>query len=142
MRYRHPCVVRRRAQTVRPALVLRDWGAESLGTRLRQDAGRAGLDATVPLREGPGHHVTRSGGATMRKYGMVVGAAVTVAGALGAWLLVGSQYVSGGKSGREPRALVLFGPIPCQPAPPDIVPLTPLERLGKDILYDCFLSDP
>jgi cytochrome c peroxidase len=78
----------------------------------------------------------------MRKYGMVVGGGVTVAAALAAWLLLYPQFVSGGKSAGQPVPRVLFGPVPCQPVPPDIVPLTPLERLGKDILYDCFLSDP
>jgi cytochrome c peroxidase len=70
---------------------------------------------------------------------MVVGAGLTVAGAVAAWLVLGPHSVLGQKP--VTRA-VSFGPMPCQGTPADVVPLSPLERLGKLIIYDCFLSDP
>ena len=75
----------------------------------------------------------------VRKYGMAIGAGVTVAGVLAVWLLLIPQFVSGGKP--KPFA-VTFGPIPCQGTPKDVVALSPLERLGKLLIYDCLLSDP
>jgi cytochrome c peroxidase len=87
----------------------------------------------------------------MRKYGIVVGTAVTVACALAVPLLLHTQHVSGDDqlvSTDEnpppitPEALLGIGPIPCQGEPPDIVVFTPLEQLGKKILYDCTLSNP
>jgi cytochrome c peroxidase len=36
----------------------------------------------------------------------------------------------------------IFGPVPPPKQPPNIVPLTPVEQLGKDILFDHTLSDP
>jgi cytochrome c peroxidase len=36
----------------------------------------------------------------------------------------------------------IFGPVPPPKKPPNIVPLTPVEQLGKDILFDHTLSDP
>jgi cytochrome c peroxidase len=73
----------------------------------------------------------------MRKYGTFFCTAVTVAAAFTVWLHVRSQHVSG--QAVPPPSL---GPIPCLPAPPDIVTLQPLEKLGKLINFDCFLSDP
>jgi cytochrome c peroxidase len=70
---------------------------------------------------------------------MVAGAgAATVAGVLGALLLLYPHYASG----FDRPSWLLQGPIPCQPVPPDIVVLSPVETLGKNLLYDCFLSDP
>jgi cytochrome c peroxidase len=40
------------------------------------------------------------------------------------------------------RATVLGGPLPAPPLPPDSIQLTPLEKLGKLMLYDSTLSDP
>jgi cytochrome c peroxidase len=97
----------------------------------------------------------------MRKYGMLVCAAVVVSGALTTWLLLRPQYISGQSPpppisdpipkqnpphkrgpGHEPVLPLIFGPIPCQGMPPDIVTLSPVEKLGKLIIYDCELSDP
>ena len=36
----------------------------------------------------------------------------------------------------------VVGPVPPPVQPPNIVPLTPVEQLGKDILFDHTLSDP
>src|SRR5947209_5756500 len=91
----------------------------------------------APPRGGPGHHVTRSGGATVRKGGMLIGAGVTIAGVLAVWLLPPQDA-----SGEKPRPRVLLGPLPCPATPADLVALSPLEQLGKKLLYDCFLSDP
>jgi cytochrome c peroxidase len=75
----------------------------------------------------------------MRRYGLIVCAAVTVAGALATWLLLRPQYSSG-----QILPPPDIGPIPCQQLvpPPDIVTLEPLEKLGKLVLFDCNLSDP
>src|SRR6266478_9526092 len=40
------------------------------------------------------------------------------------------------------RADVLGGPLPAPRMPPDIIPLTPVEKLGKLMLYDRTLSNP
>ena len=40
------------------------------------------------------------------------------------------------------RADVLGGPLPAPRMPRDIVPLTPVEKLGKLMLYDSTLSNP
>src|SRR5438105_1409254 len=66
----------------------------------------------------------------MRKYGIVVGAAVTAICALAIPSLLYTQNIGE------------FGPLPPPVEPPDIVPLTPLETLGKKLLYDNTLSDP
>jgi cytochrome c peroxidase len=75
----------------------------------------------------------------MRKYGIVVGTAVTLAvcGVLAARLLLQPPDVAG-----QPPPPVLFGPIPCQGTPSDTIMLTPVEQLGKLLIYDCQLSDP
>jgi len=41
-----------------------------------------------------------------------------------------------------PSSGQIFGPVPPPKKPPNIVPLTPVEQLGKDIVYDHTLSDP
>src|SRR5260370_28603879 len=40
------------------------------------------------------------------------------------------------------RADVLGGPLPAPRMPRDIIPLTPVEKLGKLMLYDSTLSNP
>jgi cytochrome c peroxidase len=92
----------------------------------------------------------------MRKYGvLVVGAVVTATCALAIALLLQPKHAlgeppiqgdpaaedNGSTSPISPDALLGIGPIPCQGEPPDIVVFTPLEQLGKKILYDCTLSD-
>src|SRR5690242_9650407 len=122
----------RRADSPACARAPRVRGADSLRTlEAGRRAGRT-RHRGAPPQEGPGHHVTRSGGASMRRYGVVVCTGITVAGALAAWLLLRSQDVSGG-----PVPPPDLGPIPCQPMPPDIVAHDSLEKLGKLILYDC-----
>jgi cytochrome c peroxidase len=37
---------------------------------------------------------------------------------------------------------VLGGPLPSPPLPPDTIQLTPVEKLGKLMLYDSTLSNP
>jgi cytochrome c peroxidase len=75
----------------------------------------------------------------VRKYGIIVGGTVVtlVCGVLAARLLLQPPDVAG-----QPPPPQTFGPIPCQGTPPDIIVLGDQERLGKAILYDCFLSDP
>jgi cytochrome c peroxidase len=63
-----------------------------------------------------------------RKYGIVVCAAVTAA--VGIFLF------------HRPSLGQIFGRLPPPTEPPNIVPLTSVEQLGKDILYDHTLSDP
>src|SRR6201998_971998 len=40
------------------------------------------------------------------------------------------------------RADVLGGPLPAPSPPPDTIQLTPVEKLGKLMLYDSTLSNP
>ena len=40
------------------------------------------------------------------------------------------------------HAQVVGGPLPPVPTPPNIVPLEPIEQLGKDMLYDTTMSNP
>jgi cytochrome c peroxidase len=42
----------------------------------------------------------------------------------------------------RPSSGQIFGPIPPPVQPPNLVPLTPVEQLGKDIAFDHTLSDP
>jgi cytochrome c peroxidase len=42
----------------------------------------------------------------------------------------------------SPSSGQIFGPVPPPTQPPNIVPLTDVEQLGKDILYDHTLSNP
>jgi cytochrome c peroxidase len=43
--------------------------------------------------------------------------------------------------GVEPQ-IAIFGPLPPITQPPNTVPLTPVEQLGKDLVFDITLSDP
>src|SRR3954449_5607562 len=40
------------------------------------------------------------------------------------------------------HAQIVGGPLPPVPTPPDIIPLEPIEKLGKFMLYDDTMSDP
>ncbi len=40
------------------------------------------------------------------------------------------------------HAQIVGGPLPPVPTPPDIIPLEPVEKLGKDMLYDDTMSYP
>ena len=42
----------------------------------------------------------------------------------------------------KPSSAQTFGPLPPPKQPPNIVPLTPVEQLGKDIVFDHTLSNP
>src|SRR5258708_4544338 len=42
----------------------------------------------------------------------------------------------------SPSSGQVFGPLPPPEQPANIVPLTPVEQLGKDIFFDHTLSDP
>jgi cytochrome c peroxidase len=80
-----------------------------------------------------------------RKRRIVIGTAVIAASALAGSLLghlYGLSARGGGKQAAGPPPPATFGPIPCQGEPADIVALTPLELLGKKLIYDCQLSDP
>ena len=64
---------------------------------------------------------------------------VAIAGArvlIGSALAVGMLLFPGPSSGQ------VFGPVPPPKQAPNTVPLTPVEQLGKDILFDHTLSDP
>ena len=64
------------------------------------------------------------------------GICVTMIGLAGAAVMVAlilHDYV---------RAAVLGGPLPSPPLAPDIIQLTPVEKLGKLMLYDSTLSNP
>ena len=60
------------------------------------------------------------------------------------WLLclVGLPGVGGPLSPRAARAQIVGGPLPPVPTPPDVVPLEPIEKLGKYMLYDDTMSNP
>ena len=69
----------------------------------------------------------------MRKGRAICVALLGVAGAVVAVALMLYDYV---------RADVLGGPLPSPPLPCEIIQLTPVEKLGKLMLYDSTLSDP
>jgi cytochrome c peroxidase len=99
----------------------------------------------------------------MRKHRVIAGALITVAcGLAGAALLSSDALGQGPKSSKQKPAkaaqaapartpfhggpvtshAAVGGPLPPYPPPADLVPLTDVERLGKDLLYDFTLSDP
>jgi cytochrome c peroxidase len=68
----------------------------------------------------------------MRKKRIFAGPLVTIAWALAGGVLLFPSIGSG----------QVFGPVPPPKQTPNIVPLTPDEQLGKDILFDHTLSNP
>ena len=68
----------------------------------------------------------------MKLYRFHAGARVVIGSALAVAMLLFASPSSG----------QIFGPVPPPKQPPNIVPLTPVEQLGKDILFDHALSDP
>jgi cytochrome c peroxidase len=60
----------------------------------------------------------------------------------GARVIFGSALAAGILLFPRPSSAQLPGPLPPPKKPPNIVPLTPVEQLGKDILYDSTLSNP
>lgn len=70
---------------------------------------------------------------SMRKRWAICVALLSLAGAVLAVALILHDYV---------RAEVLGGPLPAPPLPPDTIQLTPVEKLGKLMLYDSTLSNP
>ena len=72
----------------------------------------------------------------------VVAALITVAFGLAAGFFLLTKDVSGqAPSQVQPLGAVVL-PLPPPKKPPNIVPLTPAEQLGKDIVFDHTLSDP
>ena len=69
----------------------------------------------------------------MRKGWAICVTLIGVLGAVVAVALILHEYV---------RAEVLGGPLPAPPLPREIIQLTPVEKLGKLMLYDSTLSDP
>ena len=69
----------------------------------------------------------------MTKRRFVCAALLGVCGALGGVTLLLYDYA---------RADVLGGPLPAPRLPRDIIQLTPVEKLGKLMLYDSTLSNP
>jgi cytochrome c peroxidase len=61
---------------------------------------------------------------------------------VGSRVIFGSALAAGILLFPSPSSAQLPGPLPPPRKPPNIVPLTPVEQLGKDILYDSTLSDP
>jgi cytochrome c peroxidase len=68
----------------------------------------------------------------MKAFKFVVGARVIMASALAVGMLLFPKPSSG----------QIVGPLPPIKKPPNLVPLTPAEQLGKDIVFDINLSDP
>jgi cytochrome c peroxidase len=60
----------------------------------------------------------------------------------GARVVVGSTLAVAMLLFPSPSSGQIFGPVPPPRQTPNIVPLTPVEQLGKDILFDHTLSDP
>ena len=68
----------------------------------------------------------------MKKYRFVAGARVIIGSALAVGILLFPK----------PSSAQPVGPLPPPKQPPNIVPLTPVEQLGKDIVFDHTLSNP
>jgi cytochrome c peroxidase len=60
----------------------------------------------------------------------------------GARFIMGSALAVGMLLFPRPSSGQVVGPLPPIKQPPNTVPLTPVEQLGKDIVYDITLSDP
>ena len=60
----------------------------------------------------------------------------------GARFIMGSALAVGLLVFPRPSSGQIVGPLPPITEPPNIVPLTPAEQLGKDIVFDITLSDP
>ena len=73
----------------------------------------------------------------MRKARLIYVALFGLAGALGGVVLL--LHNSGWA---KQTTLPLLRPLPPPVMPPNIVTLTPMEQLGKDMLYDTTLSNP
>jgi len=69
----------------------------------------------------------------VKKYRIAAGVLVAIACASAGGTLLFPNIGSGG---------VVVGPVPPPPLPPNITPLTPVEQLGKFMLYDSTLSNP
>ena len=68
----------------------------------------------------------------MKKYRFVTGGRVIIGSALAVGILLFPK----------PSSAQTFPPLPPPKQPPNIVPLTPVEQLGKDIVFDHTLSNP
>ncbi len=62
--------------------------------------------------------------------------------AAGARVIVGSALAVGMLLFPRPSSGQIDGPLPPIKQPPNLVPLTPVEQLGKDIVFDITLSNP
>src|SRR5258707_4882620 len=62
--------------------------------------------------------------------------------AAAALITVSSAFVGGVLLPNIGQGEVLVGPVPPPPIPPNVTPLTPVEQLGKFMLYDSTLSNP
>jgi cytochrome c peroxidase len=60
----------------------------------------------------------------------------------GARIIIGCTLAIGMLLFPKPSSGQIDGPLPPIQQPPNIVPLTPVEQLGKDIVFDITLSDP
>src|ERR1700761_1207120 len=60
----------------------------------------------------------------------------------GAHFIIGSALAVGMLLFPQPSSGQIVGPLPPIKKPPNLVPLTPAEQLGKDIVFDINLSDP
>jgi cytochrome c peroxidase len=60
----------------------------------------------------------------------------------GARVFIGCTLAVGFLLFPKPSSGQIFGPIPPPTQPPNTVPLTPVEQLGKDIVFDSTLSNP
>ena len=68
----------------------------------------------------------------MRRYRFIGGTLINAACALAVGVLLSPR----------PGSAQVVGPVPAPVQPPNAVPLTPVEQLGKDIVYDNTLSNP
>jgi cytochrome c peroxidase len=57
-------------------------------------------------------------------------------------VIIGSALAVGMLLFPKPSSAQIDGPLPPPKKPPNIVPLTPVEQLGKDIVFDHTLSNP
>src|SRR5207244_3224416 len=91
------------------------------------------LRRCAPRSRGRAPQIFHARNARMRKQRVITVSLLVLVGALAGVVLLPQKSA---------HAQVVGGPLPPVPTPPNIIPLEPVEQLGKDMLYDNTMSDP